>query len=266
MRVDDEIRESLEEIVNENYVLTLSQMNGELRRRLPAKPLIHDRTIDRNLEEMLFRVKLVRAVSADRNRRDTLQRRQEYGDWFLNHAIMRHCVFIDECGYNIWTARNHGRARQGERAYRQVCGQRGRNVTVALAVSPVNGLVFLSAYIGGMNAPRFNAFLAEMRQNLDPDEEVIFIYDGAPAHRNPAIPAANTELAMLPAYSPFLHIVDQAISSLKAAIKGDISMPEIQTRMDDRAEARRLGIPLGEIRTQLLLDALQHCILKGVKA
>ena len=38
--------------------------------------------------------------------------------------------------------RNHGRARQGERTYRRVCGQRGRNVTVALAVSPVNGLVF----------------------------------------------------------------------------------------------------------------------------
>ena len=86
-------------------------------------------------------------------------------------------------------------------AYRQVCGQRGRNVTVALAVSPVNGLVFHSAYIGGMNAPHFNDFLAQTRQNLDPDEEVIFIYDGAPAHRNPAIPAANTELEMLPAYT-----------------------------------------------------------------
>ena len=104
---------------------------------------------------MLFRVKLVRLVPADRNRHDVLQRRQEYGNWFINHAIMRHCVFIDEWGYNIWTARNHGRARQGERAYRQVCGQRGRNVTVALAVSPVNGLVFHSANIGEMNARRF---------------------------------------------------------------------------------------------------------------
>ena len=79
---------------------------------------------------------------------------------------------------------------------------------------------------------------------------LIFIYDGAPAHRNPAIPAANIELEMLQAYSPFLNIVKQAISSLsKAAIKGDISRPEIQTRMDDGAEARRLGIPLGEMRT-----------------
>ena len=84
-------------------------------------------------EGILFRVKLVRPVPADRNRRDILQRRQEYGNWFIKHAIMRHCVFIDECGYNIWTAKNHGSARQGERAYRQLCGQRGRNVTVALS-------------------------------------------------------------------------------------------------------------------------------------
>ena len=180
----------------------------------------------------------------------------------MNHAIIHHCVFIDECGYNIWTARNHGRARLGERACRQVCDQRGRNVTVALTVSPVNGLVFHSSFFGGMNAPGFNDFLAQTRQNLDPDEEVTFIYDGAPAHRNPAIPAANTELEKLPAYSPFLNIVEQAISSLKAAIKGDVSRPEIQARMDDRAEARRLhvGIPLGEMRTRLLLDALQRCM------
>ena len=116
---------------------------------------------------------------------------------------------------------------------------------MTLAVSSLNGLAFHSAYIGGMNAPRVNDFLAQTRQNLDPDEEVIFIYNGAPAHRNPAIPATNTELEMLPAYSPFLNIVEQAISSLRVAIKGDVSRPEIQARMDDRAEARRLSIPLG---------------------
>ena len=29
---------------------------------------------------------------------------------------------------------------------------------------------------------RFDDFLAQTRLNLDPDEHVIFIYDGAPAH------------------------------------------------------------------------------------
>ena len=48
------------------------------------------------------------------------------------------------------------------RAYRQVCDQRGRDVTVALALaaSPVNALMFYSAYISGMNAPRLNDFAA----------------------------------------------------------------------------------------------------------
>ena len=58
---------------------------------------------------------------------------------------------------------------------------------------------------------------------------------------------ANTELEMLQAYSSFLNIVEQAISSLKTTIKGDVSRAEIQARMDDRAEVRRLGIPLGEM-------------------
>ena len=84
-------------------------------------------------------------------------------------------------------------------------------MTVALAVWSVSSLVFHSAYIGGMNAPRFNDFLAQRRQNLDPNEEFIFINDGAPAHRNSAFPPANTELEMLPAYSPFLNIVEQAV-------------------------------------------------------
>ena len=141
----------------------------------------------------------------------------------MNHAVLRHTVFVDKCGYNIWTARSHRRARRRERTYRQVCGQGGRNVTVRLAISQINGLVFHSAYLGGMNAVRFSDFLVQARLNVDPDETVIFIDDGAKAHNNPGDPGANTELEKLPAYSPFLNIVDQAISALKAAIKTDIS-------------------------------------------
>ena len=55
----------------------------------------------------------------------------------MNHAVLRHTVFVDKCGYNIWTARSHRRARRRERTYRQVCGQGGRNVTVRLAISQI---------------------------------------------------------------------------------------------------------------------------------
>ena len=80
--------------------------------------------------------------------------------------------------------------------------QRERNVTVALAVSPLNCLVFHSTYIGGMNAPRFNDFLAWTRQNLNPDEEVTFVRDGGPAHRNPAIPCNQYHAGDAPALQP----------------------------------------------------------------
>ena len=66
MLVDDEVRQCLQDIINEKCVPTQSQINGELKRRLPAKRLIYDRTVARNLERMLFRVKLVRPVLADR--------------------------------------------------------------------------------------------------------------------------------------------------------------------------------------------------------
>ena len=46
VRVDDEMRHCLEEIINENCLLTLTQVNHELRRRLPVKPEIHDRIKD----------------------------------------------------------------------------------------------------------------------------------------------------------------------------------------------------------------------------
>ena len=99
---------------------------------------------------------------------------------------------------------------------------------MTMAISPINGLVFSSAALSRINAARFDNFLAQARTNLDPDEEVIFVYDGAPAHQNPVIPAPNTELKMLPPHSPFPNIVEQVISCLKAAIKANISRSETQ--------------------------------------
>ncbi|PFX18414.1 hypothetical protein AWC38_SpisGene17218 [Stylophora pistillata] len=146
VRVDDAIRDFLHEIIDENCLLTIAEMNRESRLRLPHKPTIHDRTVARSLEGRLYRVKLVRPLPADRNRPNVLQKRVEYENWFMGHAVVNHTVFIHECGNNIWIARSQGRALRGERAYREVCGQRGRNVTVALAVSPLVVQCFTQQY------------------------------------------------------------------------------------------------------------------------
>ena len=258
VRVDNEMRDCINEILNENCLLTLQQINEELRRRLPAKPLVCDRTIGKTMDGMLISVKMARAVPAARNRPDVIEQRYEYANWFMTQGVINDCIFIDECGYNIWTARSYGRARVGERAYRQVSGQRGRNVTICLAVSPTNGLVYHTARIGGMNRQLFNDFLGEVGRRVNPDNQTFLVFDNAPAHRNADCPRGRIEIKMLPPYSPFLNIVEQAISALKAALKAEISRPDIQATIDDRDEARRQGIPLGEYRQRILLEASQR--------
>ena len=58
-------------------------------------------------------MKLARSLPAERNRPDVIQQRFDYATWFMNEGVVNHCIFIDECGYNIWTARSCGRARVG---------------------------------------------------------------------------------------------------------------------------------------------------------
>ena len=65
-------------------------------------------------------------------------------------------------------------------------------MTATMAISPINGVVFSLTAVSGVNAARFDNFLAQTRTNLDPDEEVIFVYNGAPAYRKPGHPATNT--------------------------------------------------------------------------
>ena len=60
VRVDNEMKDCLNDILNDNCMLTLAQIDEGLRRRLPRKPRIHDRTVARALDGMLFRFKIAR--------------------------------------------------------------------------------------------------------------------------------------------------------------------------------------------------------------
>ena len=69
-------------------MLTLAQINQELRRCLPRKPRIHDLTVARTLDGMLFRFKIARRQPAERNRPDVIQKRHDYANWFMGQAIV----------------------------------------------------------------------------------------------------------------------------------------------------------------------------------
>jgi len=140
------------------------------------------------MECCMYSLKLSRILAADRNRPDVVEGRHNYANWFLEEANIHHPIFIDECGFNIWTARSQGRARVGECAYRQVCGQKGRNLTICLAVSHIFGLVHYTVGMDGMTRESFTEFLADTGNHLDENENHYLIFDGAPAHRRPEQP------------------------------------------------------------------------------
>ena len=202
VKVNDEMKQCLEAIVNENCTLTLEAINTKLQDRLPEMPTVNVRTIAKHLDGMLYTLKLSRQLPAERNRPEVIQRRQAYAQWFLEEANLNHTIFIDECGFNIWTARNYSRSEIGDTAYHQECGQIGRNITICLAISQVFRLVHHIIQMVGMNGESFNNFLMNISQHLDAHGIHDLIFDGAPAHRRPAAPNENANVKMFPSYSP----------------------------------------------------------------
>ena len=80
------MRDCINEILNVNCLLTLQQINEELRRRLPAKPLVCDRTIGKAMDRMLISVKMARTVPAARNRPDVIERSSTTASSLMNVA------------------------------------------------------------------------------------------------------------------------------------------------------------------------------------
>ena len=207
-------------IVESHPEYTLQQLKAELQIRLPNKPRVSIQTISMSLRNQLIVLKKLETVAADRNRHDVKVARAGHAEWYLRTTNSNHppaMVFVDESGFNFWTSRTRGRARRGECAVRVVCGQRGNNFTLILGVSTAR-IVHFEFFRGGTNADRFNAWL-EAASAAAGRERTIFIMDNAPCHRRAA--HANLqpghEIQMLPPYSPFLNIAENAFSSWKAA-------------------------------------------------
>ena len=224
----------LERILDETPLSTLEQINGDLRRRLPEKPHVTRSTLARALDGMLLTMKLAEDVLEGRNDDRVLQQRHDYAQWFLRQGVVGHCIYIDECGYNIWTRRSYGRAPRGQPARRVVNNQRGRNCNVTFAISNEVGLVHQSIRLATTTLQSFQQFIDETcaaALPMLPDGDQIFlIYDNARPHINVAVPPEfnNITVKRTPVYSPspFLNPVEMCNSAFKATVKRTLALPQ----------------------------------------
>ena len=155
----------------------------------------------------------------------------------VNVGTFQHRVYVDETGLNLHVSRSRGRAEAGSRAARIVCGQRGRNMTVIMAISDRVGALYHEIVWGGVNAEVFGAFLSSLEAVLG-EEPAVVIMDNAPAHRNAEMPGIHP-VRMLPPHSPFLNPIENVFSVFKADLKQRLG--QVQQRLDERTAALAAG-------------------------
>ena len=151
--------------------------------------------------------------------------------------MTKHRIYVDETGLNLHLSRSRGRAQAGHRAARIVCGQRGRNMTVILAISDRVGAVYHEIVWGGVDCERLRVFLENLAIVLD-EEQAVIDMDNAPAHGQ-AETLATHEVKKLAPYSPFLNPIENCFSVFKAALKQRLG--QVLYLLDDRDAALAAG-------------------------
>ena len=246
----DAMLDSICAYIGGNPTATLQQMKSHLILEFPNAPNVDLTTISRAIDGRLITLKLVRLVPQNWNEEVTKEARRMHVEWLLEDGSQKHLLYMDEFGVNLWTSRTQGRAARGERAVAIVNGQRGRNLSICLAISQEIGLVHFALVEGGVRNEHFCAFLSEVDQLVGGD--FVILFDGARAHLNASTMLDGHDFRFLPPYSPFINPAERAGSALKAAVKQRVQTPAIQREVADRHLAQAAGVTMDQHRMAVL--------------
>ena len=170
--ITDDMRAALVTFVEEKPTVTLGELRAKLGERFPDHNPSSIMTISRALDGELLTLKLLRSIPTQWNSEEVKLERKAHVEWLLSNAPRKTFIFMDECGFNIWTACTHGRSFRGQRAVRIVCGQPGQNLTLLMAVSHLLGLVHYTMLEGGMTKEKFQEFVIEVSALVEDREHV----------------------------------------------------------------------------------------------
>lgn len=120
----------------------------------------------------------------------------DYGNWMMDQRIQHPwLIFLGEFGFNVWTTRTKGRSPVGNRAVRIICNQRGRNLTLCLAVSPQLVYAHNQTITSGLSQDNFSEILSEIEALVD--SLFVILFDNGRAHSNPPVLSEGHEILNL---------------------------------------------------------------------
>jgi transposase len=220
-KITDDVKPVLLAFIEENPLVTLDVIKGYLESVCGVTAATT--TISNYLDAQLITVKKLRDVPSERNSVSTKERRFTYAKWMIENDVADKCIYVDECGFNLWTKRSYGRAKKGSRCFIMNEGERGQNLSLCMAIG-LSGIVHYKIIIGAYTNATFSEFLTELSEILA-DAPRYIVMDNCRIHYNVYLHRQEHTMVYLPPYSPFLNPIESAFSALKADMKERLTQP-----------------------------------------
>jgi transposase len=175
-----------------------------------------------------YTFKLLREVPISRNSPEQVERIFAYAVYYNNNAPndALELIWVDETGFNLHIRRKFGRAQKGHRASIQVPTQRGKNISIAAAMS-YNGLLTISINFCALDVHKFGQFVESLCELLRKSERTYcwIILDNARFHHcaNVAqiVEQNGHQLIFLPPYSPMLNPIESLFGKWKTLVRSN---------------------------------------------
>lgn len=258
-KISQEHIEKMIDYVEKNPYITLKEIGDKFAVETGITVSIN--TIHKYLEGQMYTVKKALPQPVTTNSEINKRKRKEYVDKIMNRTGMgKTVIYIDETNVNLFLRRSQARARKGFRPAVKCAPSRGRNIHILGGISQ-HGLVYWERRRGNYRKEDCNEWLRRMlRAITEPFHNIVVVCDNAPVHVDLERVAAEeeflgVEIVRLGPYSAPLNPIEECWSTMKAAMKRDLSNTFV-TMMNTTSAAMS--------QTEYRMQYLERCIDNAV--
>ena len=144
VKVTEDVINIIIDIIERHPDFTLRQVKEQLREPLSVT------SISRGLDCRLITMKKLEDCPTQRNSLRVKEARSAYAQWYLEDAVNKTQIYVDETSFNVFTKRTRGRSVRGQPAVRQIGGQRGPNLNLVMAIATGAGVIYYELQRGTM--------------------------------------------------------------------------------------------------------------------
>lgn len=258
-KVCQEHIEKMIEYVEENPYITLKEIGVKFA--IETGITVSTNTIHKYLEGQMYTVKKALPQPVTANSEINKRKRKEYVDKIMNRTGMgKTVIYIDETNVNLFLRRSQACARKGFRPAVKCAPSRGRNIHILGGISQ-HGMVYWERRRGNYRKEDCNEWLRRMLRTItEPSQNIVVVCDNAPVHVDLERVVAEeeflgVEIVRLGPYSAPLNPIEECWSTMKAAMKRDLSNTFV-TMMNTA--------PVGMSQTEYRMLYLERCIDNAV--